>query len=157
MTVLARRDDGLEIDDDPARVDVDRTFELVVGQGYWASDRSREAVAAAIPASWCFAVYDGERQVAFARAVTDRVTFAWVCDVIVDEPYRGRGIGHWLMTTVTEALEAAGVRRQILATADAHEVYASVGYRAMARPEWWMERDTRASMGGAASSEGADG
>lgn len=143
MTVLARRDDGLEIDDDPARVDVERTFELVVGQGYWARDRDRASVAATVAASWCFGVYDGPEQVAFARVVTDRVTFAWVCDVVVDEGHRGRGIGHWLMRTVTEAVEATGVRRQILATADAHEVYRSVGYREMAHPEWWMERDTR--------------
>ena len=90
MTVLARRDDGLEIDDDPARVDVDRTFHLVV-----------------------------------------------------DEPYRGRGIGRWLMTTVGDAVEATGVRRQVLATADAHEVYRAVGWTELANPERWMEIDRR--------------
>lgn len=147
MTVLARRDDGLEIDDDPARVDPDRTYELVVGQGYWADDRSRETVAATIPASWCFGVYDGDSQVGFARVVTDRLTFAWVCDVIVDEPFRGRGIGHWLMRTVTDAVEATGVRRQILATADAHEVYRAMGYSELAHPERWMEKDDRPPMG----------
>ena len=158
MAVLARREDGLEIDDDPARVDVATTFELVVGQGYWASDRSPETVAATIPASWCFGVYDGAQQVAFARVVTDRVTFAWVCDVVVDRAHRGRGIGHWLMSTVTDAVDATGVRRQILATADAHEVYRTVGYREMAHPEWWMERDTRPTATGAgdAAGRGAD-
>lgn len=147
MTVLARREDGLEIDDDPARVDADRTYELVVGQGYWASDRSRETVAATIPASWCFGVYDGDEQVGFARVVTDRLTFAWVCDVIVDEAWRGRGIGHWLMRTVTDAVAATGVRRQILATADAHEVYRAMGYTELAHPERWMEKDDRPPMG----------
>ena len=73
MGLLATREDGLEIDDDPARVDPDRTFDLVVGQGYWANDRTREEVARSIPASWCFGVYDGAAQVAFARVVTDRV------------------------------------------------------------------------------------
>lgn len=147
MTLLATREDGLEIDDDPARVDPDRTFDLVVGQGYWANDRSREAVAASIPTSWSFGVYDGDRQVGFARVVTDRVTFAWVCDVIVDEPYRGRGIGHWLMRTVTDAVAATGVRRQLLATADAHEVYRAMGYTELAHPERWMEKDDRPPMG----------
>jgi len=147
MAVLASREDGLEIDDDPARIDPDRTFDLVVGQGYWANDRTREEVARSIPASWCFGVYDGAAQVAFARVVTDRVTFAWVCDVIVDEPYRGRGIGHWLMRTVTDAVGATGVRRQILATADAHEVYRSVGYTVLDHPERWMEKDDRPPMG----------
>ena len=139
MTVLARRDDGLQIDDDPARVDVDRTYHLVVEQGYWARTRTRDVVAASLTASWPFAVYDGKVQVAFARVVTDRLTFAWVCDVIVDEPYRGRGIGRWLMTTVHDAVEATGVRRHILATADAHEVYRGVGWTELANPERWME------------------
>lgn len=146
MTVLARRADGLEIDDDLARVDVDRTYHLVVEQGYWARGRSRDDVAASIPASWVFAVYDGDRQVAFARAVTDRVTFAWICDVIVDEPYRGRGIGHWLMATITDALEAAGVPRMVLATLDAHEVYRAVGFSELAYPERWMEIDRRPAV-----------
>jgi len=147
VTVLARRDDGIEIDDDPARVDPDRTFDLVVGQGYWANERSRETVTASIATSWSFAAYDGDLQVAFARVVTDRVTFAWVCDVIVDEAYRGRGLGHWLMRTVTDAVAATGVQRQILATVDAHGVYGDIGYAGLAHPERWMEIDTRPGGG----------
>jgi len=143
VAVLARRDDGLEIDDDPLRVDVDRTFHLVVEQGYWARTRSRGTVGASLGASWPFAVYDGHLQVGFARVVTDRLTFAWVCDVVVDEPYRGRGVGTWLMATVRDAVAATGVRRQILATADAHEVYRAVGWSELAHPERWMEIDQR--------------
>ena len=143
MSVLAVRDDGLEIDDDPQRVDVDRTWHLVVEQGYWAVGRTRAEVAASIGSSWVFAVYDGDLEVAFARVVTDRVTFAWVCDVIVDEVYRGRGIGTWLMEVLTRAVWDTGVRRQILATVDAHEVYRSVGFSELAHPERWMERDDR--------------
>ena len=85
MAVLARRDDGLEIDDDPARVDLDATFALVVGEGYWADSRTREAVEASVRGSWVFGVYDGPAQIAFARMVTDRATFAWLCDVFVVE------------------------------------------------------------------------
>jgi GNAT superfamily N-acetyltransferase len=143
VTVLARRDDGLEIDDDGERVDLDTTYDLVVGQGYWADDRSRETVADSIPGSWAFGVYDGSTQVGFARVVTDRATFAWICDVIVDEAYRGRGIGTWLMQTLTAALDDAGVKRQLLATLDAHEVYRPLGYGELAHPERWMERDLR--------------
>ena len=143
MTVLARRDDGLEIDDDPGRVDLARTWHLVVEQGYWAVGRSPETVAASIAGSWVFGVYDGDAQIGFARVVTDRATFAWICDVIVDEPARGRGIGHWLMDVVTQAIWDTGIRRQILATVDAHEVYRSVGFTELAHPERWMERDDR--------------
>jgi GNAT superfamily N-acetyltransferase len=143
VSVLARRDDGLEIDDDPQRVDVDRTWHLVVEQGYWAVGRTREEVAASIGSSWVFGVYDGDAEVAFARVVTDGVTFAWICDVIVDEVCRGRGIGRWLMGVLTQAVRDTGVRRQILATVDAHEVYRSVGFSELAHPERWMERDDR--------------
>lgn len=143
MTVLARREDGIEIDDDPARVDLDATVALVVGEGYWARDRSRDTVVASLGGSWVFGVYDGDTQIGFARAVTDRATVAWVCDVIVTKGYRGRGVGTWLMATVTEAVQATGVQRQVLATVDAHEVYRRVGYTAQAHPERWMERDHR--------------
>lgn len=144
MTVLARRHDGLEIDDDPDRVDLDATFALVVGEGYWANSRTREAVAASVRGSWVFGVYDGGTQIGFARAVTDRATFAWLCDVIVTEAYRGRGIGTWLVATALDAVEATGVQRMLLATYDAHEVYAREGFTPLARPETWMERDRRA-------------
>ncbi len=143
MTVLARRDDGLEIDDDPARIDLETTRHLVVDEGYWARQRSAETVAASVAQSWVFGVYDGATQMGFARAVTDRATFAWICDVIIDEAYRGRGVGTWLMATVTAAVEATGVQRQILATADAHDVYRRVGYAELAHPDRWMERDHR--------------
>jgi GNAT superfamily N-acetyltransferase len=141
--VLARRADGLEIDDQAERVDLDTTYALVVGQGYWANSRSRETVAASIPGSWVFGVYDGGTQIGFARAVTDRATFAWICDVIIDEAYRGQGIGSWLMRTITATLDEAGIKRQLLATLDAHEVYRPIGYVELAYPERWMERDLR--------------
>lgn len=141
--MLARRHDGLEIDDDPARIDLDATFALVVGEGYWANSRTRDAVAASVQGSWVFGVYDGPAQIAFARMVTDRATFAWLCDVIVTEAHRGRGIGTWLVATALEAVEATGVQRILLATYDAHEVYAREGFTPLARPETWMERDRR--------------
>lgn len=143
MTVLARRDDGLVIDDDPDRVDLDATYAMVVGEGYWANARTPGAVAASVRGSWVFGVYDGDTQIGFARAVTDRATFAWICDVIVTEDYRARGIGSWLVATVFDAVEATGVQRQLLATLDAHEVYAREGFTPLAKPETWMERDRR--------------
>lgn len=144
MSVLARRDDGLVVDDDPGRVDLEATFAMVVGEGYWANSRTPETVAASVRGSWVFGVYDESgTQVGFARAVTDRATFAWICDVIVTEAYRGRGIGTWLVATVLDAVEATGVQRQLLATLDAHHVYAREGFTPLAKPQTWMERDRR--------------
>lgn len=139
MTVLARREDGLEVDDDPARFDLDATFDLVVNQAYWATERTRDFVAQTIAASWSFGVYDGDRQLGFARVVTDRLTFAWVCDVVVDEPLRGRGIGHFLMQTVTEAVSSTIVGWQVLRTRDAHSLYRDLGWTDLVEADRWME------------------
>ena len=139
MTVLARREDGLEIDDDPARIDLDVTYDLVVRQAYWAKERTRDLVAQTVAASWSFGAYDAERQVAFARVVTDRLTFAWVCDVVVDEPLRGRGIGRFLMSAVTEAVSSTVVGWQVLRTRDAHALYRDLGWTDLVEADRWME------------------
>lgn len=112
-------------------------------ESYWAAGRPRDVVERSFAASLGLGVYDGEGQVAVARAVTDGATFAWVCDVFVDAGHRGRGIGTWLMAAVTEHLQRQGVSRIVLATRDAHAVYAGVGFSPLAAPERWMEIDRR--------------
>ncbi|HET7901611.1 MAG TPA: GNAT family N-acetyltransferase [Candidatus Nanopelagicales bacterium] len=140
MTVLARREDGLEIDDDPARFDLEVTYDLVVNQAYWAKERTRELVARTIEASWSFGAYDGSgRQVGFARVVTDRLTFAWVCDVVVDEPLRGKGIGRFLMRVVTDAVSGTIDGWQVLRTRDAHALYRDLGWTDLVEADRWME------------------
>lgn len=113
------------------------------GESYWAAGRARDVVDRSFAASLGVGVYDGDTQVGVARVVTDHATFAWVCDVFVEAGYRGRGIGTWLMAAITGHLQAEGVRRVVLATRDAHEVYAGVGFRPLAAPERWMEIDRR--------------
>ena len=81
---------------------------------------------------------DGE-QVAVARAVTDGATFAWLCDVYVDPDARGTGVGTWMVDAISDHLRSFGVRRVLLATHDAHGVYAKVGFRPLAKPDQWME------------------
>ncbi len=82
---------------------------------------------------------------AVARVVTDRVTFAWLCDVYVDRAERGRGLGTWLAGGVRDHLAELGVRRILLATADAHGVYAKVGF-APVEPDHWMQLDQRVTQ-----------
>jgi GNAT superfamily N-acetyltransferase len=96
-----------------------------------------------IAASLNLGAYDGTEQVAYARIVTDSATFAWVCDVFVDASVRGRGVGTWLMRAVVDHLHRLGVYRILLATRDAHEVYARVGFTPLADVGQWMELDTR--------------
>jgi GNAT superfamily N-acetyltransferase len=146
--VLARRNDGLEISLDPGRLDVDRVFQWIAVESYWAVGRPREVLERSLERSLCAGVYDdaspGSPLVAFARVVTDDATFAWICDVYVDEGSRGRGIGTWLMRElVTELLERRGILRLVLATRDAHEVYARAGFEPLDVPARWMQIDRR--------------
>ncbi len=129
---------------DPARVDRARVHRWLSEESYWAQGRTREAQDAAIDGSRVYGVYDGEsgEQLAFARVVTDTVTFAWLCDVFVDEAARGRGVGKLLVAGVVADLEPLGMRRIALATADAHGLYAQFGFAPLPAPERWMTRGT---------------
>jgi GNAT superfamily N-acetyltransferase len=112
---------------------------------YWALGRPRDVVERSIAGSLNYGLYGpaGGRQVGFARAVTDRVTFAWLCDVYIDPEHRGTGLGTWLVGAVRDDLQALGIRRLLLATADAHAVYAKLGFISLADPDRWMEIDAR--------------
>jgi GNAT superfamily N-acetyltransferase len=112
---------------------------------YWALGRPRAVVEKAAAGSLNYGLFrpGDSRQVAYARAVTDRATFAWICDVYVDRAARGTGLGRWLVGTVRDDLRVRGVRRLLLATADAHGLYATVGFAPLAEPDRWMELDAR--------------
>jgi GNAT superfamily N-acetyltransferase len=131
---------GIEADTDPARLDRARVHHWLSTDAYWALGRSREKQEAAIEASLNFGLYDttSGTQVAYARVVTDRATFAWLCDVYVDPAVRGKGLGVALATAVRDHLLPYGIRRILLATGDAHGVYAKVGFAPLAKPEKWM-------------------
>lgn len=134
-----------ELSTDPGRIDVDRVHDWLANDAYWALGRPREVIERAIAGSLVFGAYrcaDGA-QVAFARAITDRATFAWLCDVYVDRAARGNGLGTWLVSAVRDHLAALGVRRVLLATLDAHGVYTKLGWTPLADPERWMELDHR--------------
>jgi GNAT superfamily N-acetyltransferase len=130
--------DGYEIDDDPARLDLDVVHGFVTGS-YWAEGVPRDVVARSVENSLNLGLYRGESQVGFTRAVTDRATFAWVCDVFVLSGHRGLGLGHWMIETLRAHPDLAGLRRFMLATADAHQVYADCGFTSLGAPDRYME------------------
>ncbi|MFI6763528.1 GNAT family N-acetyltransferase [Micromonospora sp. NPDC050417] len=135
------RADGYELCTDPDRIDVERVHRWLSTDSYWARDRPYAVTARAIASSMVFGVYrpgDGI-QVAFARVVTDRATFAWLSDVFVDPAERGRGLGGWLAATARDAVTELGVYRMLLATDDAHGVYAKVGFSSPSKPQNLME------------------
>jgi GNAT superfamily N-acetyltransferase len=134
------RADGYEMSTDPGRLDLDVVHRWLSTDAYWALGRPRDVVARSIEASLLFGVYAPTgSQVAIARAVTDSATFAWLCDVYVDRAERGRGLGSWLVAAARDELHARGVRRILLSTADAHGVYAKLGFTPLAEPGRWME------------------
>ncbi|MER7455607.1 GNAT family N-acetyltransferase [Micromonospora sp. NPDC126480] len=139
------RDDGYLLSTDPERLDLERVHRWLATDAYWALGRDRATVERAFAGSIGFGVYrpDDRRQVAVARVVTDRATFAWLCDVYVDPAERGRRLGTWLAGAVRDHLAEFGVRRILLATNDAHEVYARAGFTPLPDASLWMQLDQR--------------
>ncbi|EGJ78558.1 putative acetyltransferase [Streptomyces sp. Tu6071] len=137
---------GHFVSDAPDLVDVGRVHHWLSTDAYWALGRSLEKQRAAVAASLNFGVYeevpdaDGtvrREQRAYARVVTDRATFAWLCDVYVPHEARGRGLAKALLAAVRARMEEYGVRRVLLVTSSAQELYRSVGY-AEVEPGKWM-------------------
>lgn len=132
-----RRGD-LVVSTDPQRLDVQSVASFLAGS-YWATGIGEDVVRRSIDHSIAFGLYDGDRQVGFARAVTDRATFAWIGDVYVVEEYRGRGLALWLMRCVLAHPDLQGLRRWLLATRDAHGLYEKLGFGPIGAPDRFME------------------
>ena len=129
-----------EVSTDPARVDLDLTHKFLSEDAYWSPGVSREIVERAIGNSLVFGLYKDGAQVGFTRVVTDRATFAWICDVFVLPEHRGHGLGKWLMECVTAHPEMQNLRRWMLATRDAHGLYEQFGFTALEDPTRFMIR-----------------
>lgn len=128
------------ISTDRARLDLNMIHDFLTNSSYWAVGRKLETVRRSIEHSLSFGLYDDERQIGFARVVTDYATFAWMADVFVLEEARGLGLGTWLVEVILAHPELQGFRRWTLATKDAHEIYRKFGFSELKRPERWMER-----------------
>ena len=132
------------VDTDLARIDLGTVHRWLSTDAYWAMGRSRETVQRAAEGSLNFGVFDDRGALcAYARVVTDRATFAWLCDVYVDRARRGQGVGHLLATTVVDTLAPMGLKRVMLATHDAHAVYERVGFVPVPAPQELMLLDRR--------------
>ena len=126
------------ISTDPRRLDLN-VIHGFLAASYWAQGRSRERVSRSIEASLPFGLYHEGLQVGFARVITDHVVLAFLADVFVLEEHRGRGLGRWLVETVIRHPDLRGVRRWLLGTRDAHELYRGFGF-GEPRPNVLMER-----------------
>jgi GNAT superfamily N-acetyltransferase len=105
---------------------------------YWAQGIPRDVVERAVENSLCFGAFIQERQVGFARVITDRATFAYLADVFVVPEHRGRGVAKLLLRTILAHPDLQGLRRMLLATKDAHELYAPFGFAPLSNPKEYM-------------------
>jgi len=133
------RGNGFRITTDPAALDV-ALIHRVLTSSYWAAGIPLETVERSIRHSLCFGIFEGDAQVGFARVITDHATYAYLADVFVVETHRGRGLSKRLMDAVVSHPELQGLRRWMLATRDAHGLYARYGFTPLAAPDRWMER-----------------
>ena len=108
-------------------------------RSYWAEGIPRETVERSIANSLCFGVYDGDKQVGLARVITDYATFAYLADVFIIESHRGRGLSKFLMECIMKHPRLQNFRRFMLATLDAHRLYAKFGFKNPANPARFME------------------
>jgi GNAT superfamily N-acetyltransferase len=114
------------ISDDKKLLDIS-TIKEFLAKSYWANKRAEERIERSIENSLCYGVYHGNRQIGFARVVTDHATMYWLCDVFVDEEYRGHGIGKKLVESLTASEELKNLMG-LLGTRDAHELYKQYGF-----------------------------
>jgi GNAT superfamily N-acetyltransferase len=141
-----RERDGYVLSTDRARVDVDTVHRWLSEDAYWALGRPREVVEASVRSCDVWSVFAPDAaQVAFARAVTDGLTFGWICDVYVEPAHRGHGIATWLSGMIVDDLAARGLERLVLATSSAHHVYERVGFVVPPRPDKYLELDLKAA------------
>jgi GNAT superfamily N-acetyltransferase len=125
--------------DDASRLQVDRIHGWLASS-YWSPGIERALVERAIAGSHCLGAYRDDAQVAFARMITDHATFAWLADVWVEESVRGQGLGRRMVGWFLDHPSFAGLRRIGLVTADAHGVYAGLGFHPLVRADRYMER-----------------
>ncbi|CAE6723679.1 GNAT family N-acetyltransferase [Paraburkholderia haematera] len=129
----------LTISSDQSDLDMETIYAFLSKETPWAKDMPRETFDRAIEGSLCFGAYSEGKQIAFARLVTDRATFAYLCDVFVLPAYRGKGVASTLMKHVFASPSLTGLRRIVLVTTDAHHVYKPHGFKELTAPERYME------------------
>jgi GNAT superfamily N-acetyltransferase len=139
MNDAAFAKNGYTISAEKALLDFDIIYKYLSEDSYWAKGITADRFKTAIENSVCFGVYHNNMQAGFARVITDKATFAYLCDVFILSEYRGHGLSKWLIQTIVESPKMKGLRRFLLATADAHGLYSQFGFTQIRKPDSWME------------------
>lgn len=127
------------ISTDKSKLDISMVHNFLKSS-YWAKKISKVTIETSIKNSLCFGIYENNKQVGFARVISDYATFALLRDVFILEAYRGQGLGKWLIEYILEYPELQNVQKWLLGTKDAHELYRRYGFQNLAEPETIMVR-----------------
>jgi GNAT superfamily N-acetyltransferase len=127
------------ISTDKNKLDIDSIHHFLSTQAYWCLNIPKATVELAIQNSLCFGVYKEDKQIGFARVISDFATVAYLGDVYILQEYRGKGLSKWLIETIMNDPNLQGLRRWVLLTRDAHGLYRQFGWTDVADPTKWME------------------
>jgi N-acetylglutamate synthase-like GNAT family acetyltransferase len=130
---------GFLISTDKSILNKDFIYDFLTNQSYWAKGIPQEKVETAINESICFGVYHHHQQIGFARVISDKSTFAYLADVFIVDEYRKQGLSKWLVQTIMAYADFQSLRRWMLATADAHELYKKFGFEPLNSANRWMQ------------------
>ncbi|WP_029489860.1 GNAT family N-acetyltransferase [Aquimarina agarivorans] len=139
MKDIRLQGDEFHISTDKSKLDIDAIHEFLSTQAYWCLNIPKNKVKISIENSLCFGLYNKDKQIGFARIITDFSTIAYLGDVYILKEYRGKGLSKWLLETIINFPKLQGLRRWILLTGDAHELYRKYGWTDLADSNNWME------------------
>jgi GNAT superfamily N-acetyltransferase len=141
MSIVEQKHDRILISTDKHKLNLQVVFDFLAHESYWAQGRTLEIITKSIDNSLCFGVYEADKQVGFARVVTDYATFGWICDVFILKSHRQHGLGKRLIEAIVNHPDLTNIRRLLLATLDAHELYRRYGgFESLPEAERWMTR-----------------
>lgn len=129
---------GFTISTNQTLLDFDVIYNYLNKESYWAKGIPAEKLRTSIANSMCFGIYHQQKQIGFARVITDKAVFAYLADVFILTEFRGQGLSKWLIQTILAHVDLQDLRRWSLATADAQGLYAQFGFSPITYPERWM-------------------
>jgi GNAT superfamily N-acetyltransferase len=139
MKIYETSQNGFLLSTDKSKLDVDVIHNYLCNESYWAKNIPIEIVKRSIEGSCCFGIFVKEntiqKQIGFARVISDCATFGYLADVFILDAYRGKGLSKWMMEFIMSCPDLQGLRRWLLATKDAHELYKKFGFSALDKPE----------------------
>ena len=137
--LLEIKRDDYRISTDHSRLDLRWIHNFLANDAYWSRGIPVDVFEKSVANSLCFGLYDKDQQIGFSRVVSDFSTFAYLADVFIAPEHRQQGLGKWLVESILNHPDLQGLRRWMLATSDAHDLYRKYGFTPLEHPDKMME------------------